>query len=310
MDKRVREVANNLKPSPEKIDAAKNLLKKNGKYIIGGIIIVCVVMFLVLSKARTNAQEKNYPMLVKKPRDASKQLFIESENVPDLSTGEVTLGLWVYLNKISTERNFNHHIISLGAPEGSPYLQLSFFPQDHSQPNHIRVYVKHNGAKSVDDTDVQSMCNLASIPLKKWCYITVSVWAQNVDVYLNGKLARSCVLPTVPDFVEKTNHNVYITHPSNNSQGGFDGYLSRVMMSNRSISPEHVYNNYVKGPFSSSWWSSLSQQEEEVKCPAEENAVKTHQHVHTHNSETSDNNDNATESTTENTDFELDNYFD
>ena len=78
MDKRVREVANNLKPSPEKIDAAKNLLKKNGKYIIGGIIIVCVVMFLVLSKARTNAQEKNYPMLVKKPRDASKQLFIES----------------------------------------------------------------------------------------------------------------------------------------------------------------------------------------------------------------------------------------
>ena len=31
MDKRVREVANNLKPSPEKIDAAKKLLKKNGK---------------------------------------------------------------------------------------------------------------------------------------------------------------------------------------------------------------------------------------------------------------------------------------
>ena len=42
------------------------------------------------------------------------------------------------------------------------------------------------------------MCDLTDIDLQRWINITVSVNGRIVDVYYDGKLARSCVLPTIP----------------------------------------------------------------------------------------------------------------
>ena len=255
MDK-ISELSEKMRPSAENISKIQNFLKKNYKVIMAVIVVVCIIVFVTLSsKRKTSSDNDEFPYLVQEPRDAREPLFIESKKVPVVASGEVTLSMWVYLNKV-TQTSLNHHIVSLGSPNKDPSLLVSFFPENHEQPNNIKVYVKQSNGEgpSMTDADVQNMCNLTPVPLKKWNHLTVSVWGQNVDVYLNGKLARSCVLSSVPSISEKASHNVYVTASEDTRvKGGFDGYISRLQMSNKSASPEQVYETYLSGPYSGAW---------------------------------------------------------
>ncbi len=41
-------------------------------------------------------------------------------------------------------------------------------------------------------------CSVENIPLQTWFAVSVTVFQRNLDIYLNGKLVKSCVLPGVP----------------------------------------------------------------------------------------------------------------
>lgn len=265
MDK-LKEIGDKATPSPEQIEAATGFLKENAKYIIGGLIIFSIVMFILVGLNRKSEQEKKFPMLVKHPRDASKPLYLEAvkEKLPDVSTAEATISVWVYLKKSSSDRS--HHIVSLGESQSDRFtssIRIAFFPDSHNNPNNLQVSVAQEGDNvdviNKEDTLPHESCHLSSLPLKKWCHVAVCVWNQNVDVYLNGKLARSCVLAK-PTQISPEKNDIIVTSDKvdevDSSLPGFDGYLSRLQMSNMAISPEDVYKIYLKGPYSGSWWSS------------------------------------------------------
>ena len=65
------------------------------------------------------------------------------------------------------------------------------------------------------------------------------LWNRNIDVYLNGKLARSCTLRSVPIL---NNGNLYI-----NQDGGYKGDMSNLRYFNRAINAEQVQDIYQKG---------------------------------------------------------------
>lgn len=82
---------------------------------------------------------------------------------------------------------------------------------------------------------------LSNIPLQRWTCINVSVFNQNVDIYLDGKLKNSKLLPKPPAITSGT---PMIIAP----HGGFDGFLSRIKFSNRALSPQEVYKRFKEGP--------------------------------------------------------------
>ena len=95
-----------------------------------------------------------------------------------------------------------------------------------------------------------STCTVSNFPLQKWVNLTVSVYGRTLDVYLDGKLTHTCVLPG-PANMNNLN-NIVIT-----PQGaGFDGYTTDLTYYPTASNPQEAYNIYKSG-FGGSSMSNL-----------------------------------------------------
>ena len=88
----------------------------------------------------------------------------------------------------------------------------------------------------------QPMCDLPEIDLQRWVMLTVILSGRTVDVYLDGKLARSCVLPSFYK-VDPTGVTPVLT-----DGGGFDGFVGTTTVANYAMNPGEIYNTYMAGP--------------------------------------------------------------
>ena len=98
-------------------------------------------------------------------------------------------------------------------------------------------------------------CDIPSIDLQKWVQVTLTLNNKTSDVYIDGKLARSCVLPSFYR-VSRSNVGMKVC-----DFGGFGGYVANVSAYNYSLNPEQVWKLYMKGPGPqyefADYWSAL-----------------------------------------------------
>ena len=90
--------------------------------------------------------------------------------------------------------------------------------------------------------DNSHMCDIPELPLQRWVNISVSVNGKTVDVYIDGKLSRSCVLHN-PFKVDSSGYTGFALE-----NGGFGGKISTTTMYDTALNPETVYKNYMAGP--------------------------------------------------------------
>lgn len=102
------------------------------------------------------------------------------------------------------------------------------------------------------------ICTLKNINLQKWVNLIVVLNNRTLDLYLNGKLARTCLLPGVPRINNEA--NIEITPGNNKSDldqdAGFSGYTSNVRFFPYDMTPEDAFNVYKQG-FGGSLFGSL-----------------------------------------------------
>ena len=84
-------------------------------------------------------------------------------------------------------------------------------------------------------------CDIPELPLQRWVNISISVNGKTVDVYIDGKLSRSCVLSA--PFRVDDGYNATILE-----YGGFGGQIANTIMYDTALNPEEVYKNYMAGP--------------------------------------------------------------
>ncbi len=96
--------------------------------------------------------------------------------------------------------------------------------------------------------DANTPCDVMDIDLQRWVNVTVSVNGRIMDVYLDGKLARSCIMQNVQHF-SSGGAQVIMLCPSSNT---FNGHISGVMYSNYALTPDVIYGRYQAGPYFSS----------------------------------------------------------
>ena len=83
-------------------------------------------------------------------------------------------------------------------------------------------------------------CNVDNVPIQKWVNVIVSLNGRTLDVYIDGKLVRTCVLPGVAKIAN--NAPVYVT-----PLGGFSGYTTNVNYYANPLNPQEAYNIYRRG---------------------------------------------------------------
>jgi hypothetical protein len=111
---------------------------------------------------------------------------------------------------------------------------------------------------AVDDSIIDSspMCDLPEIDMQRWVLVTVVLSGRIVDVYLDGKLSRSCITRSYFK-VDPTGVKIKMLQ-----NGGFDGQIGNTMAYNYALTPSDVYRIYQNGPTGTStdvmnWFVSL-----------------------------------------------------
>jgi DNA-binding beta-propeller fold protein YncE len=100
------------------------------------------------------------------------------------------------------------------------------------------------GTFAMDDDMMTALpaCDLPEFDLQRWVMLTVVLNGRTIDVYMDGKLVRSC-----------TTKSFYKVDPSGVravicDRGGFDGYISNAAVANYAMNPDQIYRTYLSGP--------------------------------------------------------------
>jgi hypothetical protein len=140
--------------------------------------------------------------------------------------------------------------VILGALENNIIVSLTVFPGLDSIPlattssgtTSVTTSGTTSGTSSSTSTSstITHRCAVANIPIQKWVNLLVSVYGRSMDIYIDGKLVRTCVLPGVAKI--DSNAPVYIT-----PNGGFSGWTSKFQYWGDSCNPQTAWNIYDAG---------------------------------------------------------------
>ena len=81
---------------------------------------------------------------------------------------------------------------------------------------------------------------VSNIPIQRWVNLTLSVYGRTMDLYIDGKLVRTCLLPGIANI--NNNADIYVT-----PKGGFNGWTSNLQYYPNSLNPQEAWNIYAKG---------------------------------------------------------------
>jgi len=221
----------------------------------------------------------SFPLTGKQNAQVDKpSIFTSTQLAPLYEGGEFTVSTWIYVSNWSYRGGKNKSIIRIG---GNKFDTIRVYLGAHSPKLYVRLHTKENtmvmgsgaptasanassassetsavqpqnleiGSRSLLDTlqtdsgllDNLHTCDIPELPLQRWVNISIAVNGKTVDVYIDGKLSRSCVL-SAPFRVDEGYNATVLEY------GGFGGQIANTIMYDTALNPEEVYKNYMAGP--------------------------------------------------------------
>lgn len=125
---------------------------------------------------------------------------IPAANAPIGANGAFGMQFWVYIAdwdyNFSKEKTIIKRVGTAAAStDVSPHITLH--PTDNSLQVKIAIYPT-GGTGATSATGDSFTCTVENVPLQRWFAVSVTVFQRNVDIYIDGRLVKSCVLPGIP----------------------------------------------------------------------------------------------------------------
>lgn len=169
-------------------------------------------------------------------KDAKIVTKISADKLSQSNSSNYAYSAWFYIDDWSYR--YGEPKIILGRLDGdlepSPSIVLGAIE------NNLTIQTTVYPSSSTTTAGSTHSCNVANVPIQKWVNVIISLYGRTLDVYIDGKLVRTCVLPGVAKIAN--NAPVYIT-----PMGGFSGYTSNVNYYNDALNPQEAYNIYRDG---------------------------------------------------------------
>lgn len=126
-------------------------------------------------------------------------------------------------------------------------------------PEYVTSFFKpftHLDENSLINSD--STCDIKDIDMQKWVNVCVTLSGKTVDIYLQGKLVKTCVYKSYFK-VDPTGVSLSMLQGTIDGQNnavpntaGFGGQFGRLQVFNSILTPDDIYKNYLAGPNGSS----------------------------------------------------------
>jgi len=213
------------------------------------ILIIIVVIVLVVMFLRYLFIDPYTLQSIRSGKEASTISASSLAKNGEAQASNFSYSIWFYINdwnyrygepKVifgrmgSTSTDGNGSIKGVNGTDPCPAVVLG------AVENNVAVSLACYPGGGSESQSVVHTCMVANIPIQKWVNLIVSVYGRSMDLYIDGKLVRTCLLPGTA-FVN-SNSDVYVT-----PKGGFDGWTSRFQYYPNAINPQEAWNTYVQG---------------------------------------------------------------
>ena len=223
-----------------KMSVAKNNLANMSAFKKIWILFLFILVIIILVywgksiSYSSNWKSKFEPVLIKCPMNAyDPAIANQSIALPNSEQGMAfTYSFWIYI----ADWNYNFgkfkNILQRGDDNSGYSPGIWLYPNTNALHARISTY-----------SDPNEGCDIQNIPLQKWVHVVYMLNTRTVDIYINGKLERSCVLKNVPNI---SNSPLKLCQ-----NGGFYGQISRLQYFAKTINPNKIKQIYRQGPFGS-----------------------------------------------------------
>ena len=211
--------------------------------IIIGVVIVVIILYLIWTFFFTSIK------VLMSFQNASTLNCISGKEVSQSGLNNYSFSVWTYISDWSGNYGNPKNIITIRKqPLAGGSLDLFSLYLDAGK-NDLHIYVSDSsGIQSKNTT-----CSVTNFPVQAWVNISISVYNRAVDVYIDGKLVRTCSLNNVAQPIN-AGSTIYIGGGGgdNKCSGGsdllgFTGYIASVLYNPDIISPQDAWNTYARG---------------------------------------------------------------
>lgn len=265
---------------------SKGILNQISKAILFIVLVIVSISILKFAYVKIKSFSNRAPWLFKGTKSGKKRMVIQQDpnkagsivlrrSQNQFGGLEFTYMWWMFVDDWIYQENSQRHIFHKGNENLREYSTSGGAGADNSCASNIGapkrpllqcpgVWLEKNTNKMVvyinTFKDIEEKIEIDNIPGNKWLHVAVSVKQSNLDVYVNGYLAKRKALKSPP----KQNYgDLYI-----NSFKGFGGYLSNFKYSNYYATFSDIESHMSLGPsnqpcvdtgekppyFSSNWW--------------------------------------------------------
>lgn len=183
--------------------------------------------------------------------DASTSTSIDASHAPLSDQGDGAYGAqwWMFIkdwnygfgkkksivkrSDVTNKAVTNPHI-SLHPTDNTLQVSVSIFPSGEQAGKITPAPAGHTGA-----TDDVFTCDVPNIPLQTWFSVGVTVFGRNLDIYIDGKLVKSCLMPGVP---KPAVGDIQVT-----PDGGFSGQICNFNHYSRMLTPSDAMSFWSAG---------------------------------------------------------------
>jgi len=225
-------------------------------------VIVIIIILLLLFTFRyalkdntilSDVREANVPFTI------SKINLMKSSSSSQVSTN-FTYSVWIYVKDWNYNYGYYKPIFGRNDSPNDVITDIDALDNDNSTMKpcpfvcldktenkvwFIMYYREPTGSKIS-----YFKCDVSNIPIQKWIQLTFSIYNKTLDIYLNGKLAKTCVMPQITTVSEEAG-DIYVCGLSGisntGSKPGFSGYISKLQYYPNAMNPQEVWNIYSEG---------------------------------------------------------------
>jgi len=206
--------------------------------IVLSVIVILIVVYIVAGYLFPKTTKLSSMM------EGNKQQSIEASSLPSNTNSlNYTYSTWFYVEDWNYKYGEKKTILGRLDANKNPSPSIELGAMDNDVTVSISCYPKQMSGAAGAGNDVKPIihkCKVQNVPLQRWVNLIISLYGRTLDVYIDGKLVRTCLLPGVAKIAQAS--PVLIT-----PNGGFSGWTSNFQYWANSSNPQQAYDIYKSG---------------------------------------------------------------
>jgi hypothetical protein len=204
----------------------------NAKLVLA--VVVILLLLYVIFKALTTTYTSLGTM-----QKWENETTLQGSNLPSNFKANTAISVWFYIKKWSDSAKVIHF-----KKVDATIFQVQF----KIGTNTIQIFPQSGASASGKD------CEISDFPLQKWVNLIISFNGSAMDVYVDGKLVKSCVVDGGSKLSDTT--SIVLGDETKKPPNDDVGFITNVKLKSTPIAPQEAWDIYSQG-FGGSPWSDI-----------------------------------------------------